>query len=150
MPSVWCWRAWIISRLWKLSQSQTVSCPGLLLAEKIAHPSSIIPSGLNIYTEGEQHHLSTTHSFTEGRATSRSGVRVIRSVRNITSSCWYLPRYALRKQSCTNSKTRWAFPSMFSEWSSLCIRLGGILPTVSGLFYYFFVAFHFWKSRTTT
>lgn len=65
MPSVWHSRAWIISRLWKLSH--TVSCPGLLLAERIAHPSSIIPSGLNIYTEGEQHHISTTHPFTYGR-----------------------------------------------------------------------------------
>lgn len=58
-----------------------MSCPGLLLAERIAHPSSIIPSGLNIYTEGEQHHISTTHSFTFGRATSASGVRLISSVR---------------------------------------------------------------------
>ncbi|MEQ2287138.1 hypothetical protein AMECASPLE_009428 [Ameca splendens] len=54
---------------WKLSQSQIVSCPGLLLAERIAHPSSIIPSGLNIYTEGERHHLSKTHSFASGETT---------------------------------------------------------------------------------
>lgn len=79
MPSVWHSRAWITSRLWKLSH--TVSCPGLLLAERIAHPSSIIPSGLNIYTEGEQHHISTTHPFTYGRATSSSGVRPISSER---------------------------------------------------------------------
>lgn len=87
MPSVWHSRAWITSRLWKLSH--TVSCPGLLLAERIAHPSSIIPSGLNIYTEGEQHHISTTHPFTYGRATSTSGVRPISSVRNAAARCHF-------------------------------------------------------------
>lgn len=43
---------------------------------------------------GERHHLSTTHSFTEGRATSRADLEgpTLLGQRNITSSCWHLLR----------------------------------------------------------
>ena len=63
----------------------------------------------------------------------QSGVRVIRSAWNIAASCWYLLRQAFQKTLFVSTREQqWASSSVFLEWFSLCFRLGGILPAVSG------------------
>lgn len=74
----------------------------------------------------------------------QSWARVIHSVCQRTSLLFADKRDTLSEKKVLNKvESQWSFLFLFLLCFSLCIRLGGILPVVSGLFFLVF-----WKSRT--